>query len=142
MEVQKQKQKRKNSNKLVRYLIEKFFIMKIVTSLGKKMDVSPKKARIVAEIIKGMKVSEALSILDYIPKKAAGIIKKVLKSATANAVHNYSLSMKDLVVKNVYVDKSIVLKRVEYAAKGRIKMFNRTFSNIKVEIQPKNDVDV
>ncbi|MCS7317063.1 MAG: 50S ribosomal protein L22 [Candidatus Dojkabacteria bacterium] len=109
-----------------------------VKALGKNLDISPKKARIVSKIIKGMDVEKALLYLAYIPKKASVLIKKVLQSAVSNAVNNNSEDLKNLYVKNVTVDKGISLKRIMYKGRGRFSFFSRTYSNIKIELGKKN----
>ena len=77
------------------------------------------KGRLVADLIRGKKVDQALNILNFTQKKAAGIIKKVVESAIANAEHNDGADIDDLKVKTIYVEKGMVLKRFTARAKGR-----------------------
>ena len=77
------------------------------------------KGRLVADQIRGLPVDKALSILTFSPKKGAGIIKKVLESAIANAEHNEGADIDELKVKTIYVEKGMVLKRFTARAKGR-----------------------
>jgi large subunit ribosomal protein L22 len=80
---------------------------------------SDQKGRLVADQIRGLTVDKALSILTFSPKKGAGIIKKVLESAIANAEHNDGADIDELKVKTIYVEKGMVLKRFTARAKGR-----------------------
>jgi large subunit ribosomal protein L22 len=80
---------------------------------------SEQKGRLVADQIRGKPVDQALSILAFSPKKGAGIIKKVLESAIANAEHNDGADIDALKVKTIYVEKGTVLKRFTARAKGR-----------------------
>jgi large subunit ribosomal protein L22 len=72
---------------------------------------SAQKGRLVADLVRGKPVGQALNILAFCPKKGAGIIKKVLESAIANAEHNDGADIDDLKVKIIYVEKGMVLKR-------------------------------
>ena len=80
---------------------------------------SDQKGRLVADQIRGLPVDKALNILTFSPKKGAGIIKKVLESAIANAEHNDGADIDELKVKTIYVEKGMVLKRFTARAKGR-----------------------
>jgi large subunit ribosomal protein L22 len=80
---------------------------------------SDQKGRLVADQIRGLPVDKALNILTFSPKKGAGIVKKVLESAIANAEHNDGADIDELKVKSIYVEKGIVLKRFTARAKGR-----------------------
>jgi large subunit ribosomal protein L22 len=80
---------------------------------------SDQKGRLVADQIRGLPVDKALSILTFSPKKGAGIIKKVLESAIANAEHNDGADIDELKVKTIYVEKGMILKRFTARAKGR-----------------------
>ena len=80
---------------------------------------SDQKGRLVADQIRGLPVDKALNILTFSPKKGAGIVKKVLESAIANAEHNDGADIDELKVKSIYVEKGVVLKRFTARAKGR-----------------------
>ncbi|MGL4233818.1 MAG: 50S ribosomal protein L22 [Casimicrobium sp.] len=81
--------------------------------------VSDQKARLVADQVRGLPVAKALDLLTFSPKKSAGIIKKVLLSAIANAEHNDGADIDELKVKSIYVDKALVMRRFAARAKGR-----------------------
>ncbi len=80
---------------------------------------SAQKARLVADLVRGKSVEQALNILAFSPKKGAVLIKKVLESAIANAEHNEGADIDTLKVKTIYVDKGPSLKRFTARAKGR-----------------------
>ena len=80
---------------------------------------SAQKGRLVADLIRGKPVDQAISILAYTPKKGAGIMKKLLESAIANAEHNDGADIDVLKVKTVYVERGMFLKRFQARAKGR-----------------------
>jgi large subunit ribosomal protein L22 len=89
-----------------------------VKSSTKYVRLSPKKARDVAREIQGLPVSSALDILPFTPKKAAALINKTLKTAIADAEHNFSLSAETLIVKEAVIGAGPVLKRFSPRAKG------------------------
>jgi large subunit ribosomal protein L22 len=80
---------------------------------------SAQKGRLVADLIRGKPVDQAISILAYTPKKGAGIMKKLLESAIANAEHNDGADIDVLKVKTVFVERGMFLKRFHARAKGR-----------------------
>lgn len=80
---------------------------------------SAQKARLVADLVRGKPVEQALNILAFSPKKGAVLIKKLLESAIANAEHNEGADIDALKVKVIYVDKGASLKRFMARAKGR-----------------------
>jgi large subunit ribosomal protein L22 len=80
---------------------------------------SAQKGRLVADLVRGKPVDQALNILTFSPTKGAQIVKKVLESAIANAEHNDGADIDELKVKAIYVEKGTVLKRFSARAKGR-----------------------
>ncbi len=80
---------------------------------------SADKGRLVADLIRGQKVDQALNTLDFTQKKAAGIIRKLLESAIANAEHNDGADIDELRVKTIHVEQGQTLKRSAARAKGR-----------------------
>ena len=80
---------------------------------------SAQKGRLVADMVRGKPVEQALSILAFSPKKASKIVKKVLESAIANAEHNDGADIDELKVKTIHVEKGMSLKRFQARAKGR-----------------------
>jgi large subunit ribosomal protein L22 len=80
---------------------------------------SPQKCRLVCDQIRGLKIDRALDILRFSPKRAAGILKKVLDSAIANAEHNFNADIDELKVTQVFADQGPTYKRTQAKAKGR-----------------------
>jgi large subunit ribosomal protein L22 len=93
--------------------------MTTTTAVAKNIHLSAQKGRLVADQIRGLPVAQALNILTFSPKKGAGIIKKALESAIANAEHNDGADIDELKVATIYVDKGTSLKRMIPRAKGR-----------------------
>ena len=88
-------------------------------AVARYLRVSPQKARLVADVVRGKPVGEALQILDAIPKKGARLMKKVVESALANADQNPNIDVDILYVKKVAVDQGPQLKRWRPRAMGR-----------------------
>ena len=95
---------------------------------------SADKGRLVADLIRGKKVDQALNVLAFSPKKGARIIKKVLESAIANAEHNDGADIDELKVKTIYVDKAQTLKRFTARAKGRGNQIGKQTCHIRVVV--------
>ena len=95
---------------------------------------SAQKGRLVADLIRGKQVEQALNTLTFTQKKAAVIIKKVLESAIANAEHNDGAAIDELRVKSIYVDKATSLKRMSARAKGRGNRIEKQTCHITVTV--------
>ena len=80
---------------------------------------SAQKGRLVADMVRGMPVDKAMNILAFSPKKGAGLVKKLLESAIANAEHNDGADIDALKVKTIFVERGMFLKRFHPRAKGR-----------------------
>ncbi len=96
--------------------------------------ISPQKARLVADQIRGMKVEPALQLLSFSNKKAAELIKKILESAIANAEHNDGADIDELKVSTIFVDAGPVHKRIKTRAKGRADRILKRTSHITVAV--------
>ncbi len=81
--------------------------------------ISAQKARLVADQIRGLSAESAVELLQFSPKKAAKLVKKVVDSAIANAEENEGVDLDDLVVKTIFVDEGSVMKRFHARARGR-----------------------
>ena len=92
------------------------------------------KGRLVADLIRGKKVDQALNILEFTQKKAAGIIKKVVESAIANAEHNDGADIDELFVKTIHVEQGTTLKRFTARAKGRGNRISKPTAHIYVTV--------
>ena len=88
-------------------------------SIVRGVRLSADKGRLVADLVRGRPVDQALNILTFTQKKAAGIIKKALESAIANAEHNDGADIDELKVKTIFVEQGTSLKRFSARAKGR-----------------------
>jgi len=100
----------------------------------KNMRVSPSKANIVLEMIRGKKASEALNILKFSPRSIAKDIGKVLNSAISNAENNHQLDIDILKVSEAYCGKGMVMKRWRPRAKGRPGRINKFFTNVTIKV--------
>jgi len=97
---------------------------------------SPRKVRLVAELIKSKRVAEAIVILDTLPKRASGPVEKLLASAVANA-KQAGVSVENLFVENVTVNKGIVLKRSMPRARGSASRINKRTSHVMLTLVEK-----
>jgi large subunit ribosomal protein L22 len=95
---------------------------------------SPKKARFVADLVRGKKVDEAVNILKFSPQRAAKIIKKVLDSAIANAENNQGADVDELKVQTITIDDGPRMKRIRPRAKGRADRIVKRTSHIIVTV--------
>jgi large subunit ribosomal protein L22 len=103
-------------------------------SIVRGVRLSSDKGRLVADLIRGKKVDQALNILAFTPRKAAVIIKKALESAIANAEHNDGADIDELKVKSIYVEQGATLKRFRARAKGRGNRISKGTCHIYVTV--------
>ena len=103
-----------------------------VSAILNGVRISPQKARLVADLIRGKKVGNALDILNFSPKKGAEIIKRVVESAIANAENNNGADIDELKIKTIYINKGSVLKRIRAQSKGRAAKIIKPTSHITV----------
>jgi large subunit ribosomal protein L22 len=101
-------------------------------AVGKYIRISPQKARLVADVVRGMEVDKALTTLRFMPKKGAGILRKVIESAVANATQNDQVDVDDLFVKIIMIDGGPSLKRISPRAMGRATGIIKRTSHITV----------
>ncbi len=109
-----------------------------VKAIAKMQRISPIKARLVVDMIRGKKVSDALAILENTNKKAAVMTKKVLNSAISNAVNNNGLNIDDLYVSEARVDAGPVMKRMMFDSRGRVGRNDKRTSHIVIKVATKN----
>jgi len=100
----------------------------------KNAPVSAQKARLVGDQIRGQSVEKALDQLKFSSKKAAGIFKKILESAIANAEHNENADVDELKVSTVHVDEGVTIKRFKARAKGRANHILKRTCHITVKV--------
>ncbi len=103
-------------------------------SIVRGVRLSADKGRLVADLVRGKKVDQAINILNFTQKKAAGIIKKALESAIANAEHNDGADIDELRITTIYVDKADTLKRMSPRAKGRGNVIGKQSCHIHVAV--------
>lgn len=111
-----------------------------VKATAKYLRVSPRKVRMVIDMIRGKKVREAEAILKFCPNKGAEYAIKVLKSAVANAENNLSLAKEDLVVTKAYVDEGPSLRRYKPRAQGRADKMVHRMSHITIVVGTREEV--
>ena len=99
---------------------------------------SPQKARLVADIVRGKDALQALNILKFTNKKAAPLIEKTLRSAIANAEHNFGMNPDKLYISKILIDKGPVLKRMNPRAMGRADVIRKPLAHITVEVEERN----
>jgi len=104
---------------------------------GKNIRISPKKLRVVAEIVRNKDAVWALNFLKFAPKKWADILYKVLHSAVSNATHNDAQKLEDLSIGTLNIQKGIVYKRGQPISRGRTHPILKRTSNITLELQVK-----
>ncbi len=95
---------------------------------------SADKGRLVADLVRGRSVAQALNILAFTQKKAAGIVKKALESAIANAEHNDGADIDELSIKSIYIEQGATLKRFSARAKGRGNRISKPTCHIFVTV--------
>ncbi|MDD4352608.1 MAG: 50S ribosomal protein L22 [Candidatus Gracilibacteria bacterium] len=100
----------------------------------KYIRISPRKANLIADLVRGKNVEEAISLLKFLPKKAADILYKIVLSAVANAENNLKLDRKTLYIKTIVVNKAPTLKRGQPVSRGRWHPIKKRNSHITVEL--------
>nr|AHH02167.1 ribosomal protein L22 [Cranberry false blossom phytoplasma] len=108
-----------------------------VKAIANQMSVAPRKTRLVADLVRGKHVREAQAILMFTPKAASPIVSKLLKSAVANAVHNFSLKEEELYVKEIFVNEGLRLTRLLPRAKGKTDKIKKRTSHITIVVSSK-----
>ena len=97
--------------------------------------ISSRKVKIVADLIRGKSVDEALAIVKFTPKASSEIIEKLLKSAIANAENNHGMNRGNLVVSEIYANQGPTLKRIRPAAKGSASRIRKRTSHITIKLR-------
>ena len=104
-------------------------------AIARMLRVSPQKLNLVAQLIRGRKASAALADLQFSRKRIAVDVKKCLESAIANAENNHDLDVDDLVVREAYVGRAMVMKRFSPRARGRAGRIEKPFSNLTIIVR-------
>ncbi|MGI6362838.1 MAG: 50S ribosomal protein L22 [Bacillota bacterium] len=108
-----------------------------VKASAKHVRIAPRKVRVVVDLIRGKDIGEALAILRNTPKAASPLVEKVLKSAVANAEHNYDLNADNLYVAKAFVDQGPTLKRYRARARGMATRILKKTSHITLMLAEK-----
>ncbi len=108
-------------------------------AVAKYIRMSPRKARHVIDLIRGKAITEALAILKFTPNKATEAIEKAVKSAVANAEHNYEMNADNLYVAKAFVDGGPTIKRFKPRAMGRADSIAKRTSHVTVIVSEKKE---
>lgn len=100
---------------------------------------TPRKARLVADLVRNKDVEEALNILKFTNKKSAPLIEKVLRAAVANAVNNFEMDKETLYVSTILIDAGPFMKRIKPRAKGRADRILKKTSHITIVVSEKKE---
>ena len=101
-------------------------------AVGKYIRISPQKARLVADTVRGMNADQAITTLKFMPKKGAKILRKVIESAVANATQDDQVDVDNLFIKKITIDGGPSLKRIRPRAMGRATRIIKRTSHITV----------
>jgi len=110
-----------------------------VTAKLNHAPLSPQKGRLIADLVRNMKVAEALDVLKFTPKKGAKLMYKLLQSAIANAENNHNLDIDQLFISEATVGKAMVMKRFRPRARGRVGKILKPFSKIRIVVQEREE---
>lgn len=110
-----------------------------VTAKLSRVRVSPRKARLVVDLIRGKRVLEAQQIMRFVPNKTAAEVEQLLKSVAANAENNYDLDPEDLWIKEIFVDEGPTMRRFRAKARGRVGRIAKRSAQITVVAVDRGD---
>jgi large subunit ribosomal protein L22 len=113
--------------------------MQQAKATARTVRIASRKVRLVVDLIRGKKIGEAIAILRLTPKAASPVVEKVLKSAIANAEHNYEMDVENLYVSEVFVDEGPTMKRFRPRAQGRASAINKRTSHITLVVSEKKE---
>ncbi len=105
-----------------------------VKAIEKFIRMSPRKVRLVADLVRGRSVDEAMGILKMTPKEAARAVERAINSAASKATQNFGLAREDLIVRTIYANEGPTLKRMKAGARGRYKPILKRSSHITVGV--------
>ncbi|MFC3419488.1 50S ribosomal protein L22 [Salinicoccus hispanicus] len=111
-------------------------------AVAKTVRIAPRKARMVLDLIRGKEVGEAIAILKLTNKRTSPVVEKLLKSAVANAEHNYDMDIESLYVSEAYANEGPTLKRFRPRAQGRATKINKRTSHITIVVSEPSTEDV
>lgn len=105
-----------------------------VKAVEKFMRMSPRKVRLVADLVRGKGVDEAIALLKLTPKEAARVVEKAINAAAANATQNYGLVREELFITTIHADEGPTLKRMKAGARGRYKPILKRGTHLTVGV--------
>ena len=111
-------------------------------AIGKMIRISPYKLNLEAKSIRGRKVDDALSYLEFSKKRISNTVRDILQSAIANAENNHALDIDKLYIDEAYVGKNMVMKRFRARARGRAAKILKPFSQLTIILKEKNFEDI
>ena len=106
-----------------------------VQAINKFVDISPRKARLVLDEVRGRQAEEAVAVLSYMPQHAARVVSKTIQSALANAVENFGYDAKDMYVTRIFADGGPYRRWRRFGARGRFKPWRRPTCHITVVLE-------
>jgi len=110
-----------------------------VKAVAKDTGISPRKVRLLVDMVRGKKVDEALALLKFAPTPTARVVAKVVKSAAANAENNFQMSPSALKIVGIFADEARTLKRFRPRARGRVSPILKRSSHITVIVAEQED---
>jgi len=106
-------------------------------AIARHIRIAPRKAKLVADLVRGKKVDEALAVLKFTPKGASPIIEKLLRSAIANAENNHDMDKEELYIAEIYANQGPTMKRFRPRAQGRATQILKRTSHIGIVLREK-----
>jgi large subunit ribosomal protein L22 len=110
-----------------------------VYAKNKHLMISPQKLRLVCDQVRGMDVTQAATVLEFMPQKGAGLIHKTLRSAIANAENNFDLDIDDLFISEIFADEGPRLRRFKAGARGRYKPRTRRTAHLTIVLSEREE---
>ena len=110
-----------------------------VRATTRHLPISARKLRLVIDQVRGMEAEQALTVLEFMPKKGAGFAKKTLSSALANAENNFDLNRSAMIISTIHADEGVTLKRMKAGARGRYKPRLRRTSHLTVVLSEREE---
>ncbi|ERT60571.1 MULTISPECIES: 50S ribosomal protein L22 [Megasphaera] len=104
-------------------------------AITKHIRIAPRKIRIVANLIRGKKVGEAFAILKFTPKVGSRVVAKTLRSAVANAEHNFDMNVDSLYISEIFVDQDSTMKRIHPRSRGQAFKILKKSSHVTVVVK-------
>ena len=109
------------------------------SAIASSIRISPRKLNLIAGLIRGKNVDQALSDLTFSKRRIAGDVKKVLQSAIANAENNHQLDVDRLFVAEAHVGRALVMRRFRARARGRVGRIRKPFSNLTIVVREREE---